>query len=556
MDWLMIRYHFICLFVFLASAISQSMSEHFKFQKISHITMQRSRLLLQSSIGSTIGKRRQRPKSRFSIAQNYAKMVPARLQLQAMNRSSFPEMIKYSLPTSIDDDSTTESISQLRPEVQLALQRFLSSTSSHGQSDHSSSSEVTPTLVQSMAAKPILEGRNVFLAAETGSGKTLAYMAPIMSLLRSEEQDHGVLRLNRRPRCLILVPSKELCLQTASVAKQLSRDAKLRCEAVLDRVSKHKGEYDGMVDVVVSTPQKFLYQLEHGVFSVTDLRYLVVDEADTMLQKDFGPLVKDILFRIRTGKKQPNKDKTKNPFRKDLPAAENTTIPNISDDSFSEFNTGIGIKRNLQCIFVSATVPKTLAPGTSSRDLPQDMVHIVTPRIHSPSPLLKQRFINISGDGSTRQKVLMKVLFELPPKDEPAIVFCNKLGGVKSLLSWMTSVPELLDCVGGKDKIGMLSSNQTSEERHRVLQQFQNGEFSMLVCTDVASRGLDTTRARHVILYDFPVTAVDYLHRVGRTARAGLGGRATSIVGKRDQALADFIQKSLRSNKNLSTPSP
>ena len=153
----------------------------------------------------------------------------------------------------------------------------------------------------------------------------------------------------------------------------------------------------------------------------------------------------------------------------------------------------------------------------------------------------------MEGHGDNKQKALTNLLYEVPPKDEQTIIFCNTLGCVRSLQSWLTGIPAIQEVSGGLDRIGVLHGKLTQEERKKMMKAFQQGDISLLISTDVASRGLDSRHTKHVILYDFPYSATDYLHRVGRTARAGAGGKATSLIGKKDKKLADQIQVCIRS---------
>lgn len=138
---------------------------------------------------------------------------------------------------------------------------------------------------------------------------------------------------------------------------------------------------------------------------------------------------------------------------------------------------------------------------------------------------------------------------ELPPKDNPTLIFCNTIASARSLESYLANIPEAMDMVGGKEKLLPFHSMISKDVRTDYVNLFQSGKASTLLCTDIAARGLDLPSVAHVILYDFPKSAIDYLHRVGRTARAGRDGKATSLVGKWDRKIAEDIQRSIRSKK-------
>lgn len=152
-----------------------------------------------------------------------------------------------------------------------------------------------PSAIQMLATPEIAAGKHVLLAAETGSGKTLAYMAPIVSRLRMEEDQLGYKRLPRRPRALVLVPSRELVQQVTAVGKSLSHLAKFRIEGITDKKPHCKGDLEGLIDIVVGVPSKIAHFKESQMLHFSNLRYLVVDEADTMLDKDFGEQVREFI---------------------------------------------------------------------------------------------------------------------------------------------------------------------------------------------------------------------------------------------------------------------
>lgn len=131
------------------------------------------------------------------------------------------------------------------------------------------------------------------------------------------------------------------------------------------------------------------------------------------------------------------------------------------------------------------------------------------------------------------------------------MIFCNTLGGVRALESWLTGLPEVVEMAGGPGKIVALHARMTRDDRAAVYERFKSGEVTTLICTDIASRGVDTLAVKHVVLYDFPYSAIDYLHRVGRTARNGTQGKATSLVAKKDRELAAQIQDAVKRRASI-----
>ncbi|KAI3630506.1 hypothetical protein MIR68_011941 [Amoeboaphelidium protococcarum] len=362
-----------------------------------------------------------------------------------------------------------------------------------------------PTAIQILAIPEILKRRNVLLAAETSSGKTLTYLLPLINQLKQQEEVDGFLRLIRRPRVLIVVPSKELVHQVTQTVKQVGHHAKIRVESILDRKPQKKRDFDGCFDIVVTTPIKLKYYLQDKMIQLNDLQCLVVDEADTMMDKDFAVDIKSLIDSIK------------------------------ANDT----------RKKCQFIFSSATIPKALDKQLDD-EFGDDILKIASPRLHKTVPALRQRFIHLDGHGDNKQQTLLRVLTELPPKDCPTLIFCNTLASCRSLQSWLSSHDVFTDLNGGADKMQSIHSKVERDDRFMAIKQFEQGALNTLICTDIASRGINTLAARHVIMYDFPQSAADYLHRVGRTARLTPSirqeGKATALVSRRDRQLASEIE--------------
>lgn len=250
-------------------------------------------------------------------------------------------------------------------------------------------------------------------------------------------------------------------------------------------------------------PTTFLTHVHNGVVSLASTRHLVLDEADSLFDAGWGTECREII----------------------------QTVSKISAD------------KPHQVIIVSATLPRSvnsvldeLLPGTQ---------RITTPGMHRALPNLRQSFIDLKRFNNNRQLALLEVL-RRNTRDNKTMVFCNTRSSAEVLHTFLASkaisaLAMYQDAPGGREEAMRAFAADDGEERSRLM-----------VCTDVASRGVDTTWVDHVILYDFPMNVIDYLHRVGRTARAGKGGKATGLVGRRDRMLAMRIQKSTRSGTVLS----
>lgn len=460
----------------------------------------------------------------------------------------------------------------LRKEVREAVKQVVSEKLSTVSPHLKAGPEDTkPTEIQALGIPEILKpNQSVFLAAETGSGKTLAYALPLISQLKQQEEH----RKGMGPRLLVVVPSRELVKQVVGTFKTLAHHIKFRTFGVHLGVARRSlrtnlEQTERPIDVLVSTPAAVLrYMQKDPLFSMKELRYLVVDEADSLMDShSFGKQTQKLLDLVVKDKCQ-------------------------------------------QAVFVSATLPKLIQEQIVRRF--PDTVHVTTPSLHRAPQKLVQNFIDVSKDYQGHRLNALWYVLKTAASDKHIIVFCNnrqhanlvhrelgKRGMGALLLAGETrekrpkeearkkdsSVVRKKDVTDAWERATWYEGQKKEEEepisgvsvqdlqakvptydRTAVLQAFVNDQpiptdllpptlsgpgpadsrRKILVCTDIASRGLDTTCVSHVILFDFPTTAIDYLHRSGRTARAGSRGRVTALVGKRDRRLADQIRLAIR----------
>ncbi|KAJ3162484.1 hypothetical protein HDU86_004966 [Geranomyces michiganensis] len=409
-----------------------------------------------------------------------------------------------------------------------------------------------PTAIQALCIPEIMQNPNVALlcAAETGGGKTAAYLLPVISRLKEEEEmlaaavnpeereklavveainadgsttsalsGTATVRKLRRPRAVIVVPSRELVAQVTASAKAICHEVRLRVVGAHAGMATAEVEArfaNAPVDILVATPGSLNWLMRRCGFALSQTRHLVIDEADTMTDEDFGPELDAILRSART-------------FATDL-------------------------NRACQYVFVSATVPLTLS-RMLDRHFP-DIKRITTPNVHRTVPGLRQRFMRLDGS-TTKPAMLLDVLKRAVIDDDRIIVFCNTRKSCETAAAALREkgydAHDISSNVEVRDRTKALKSftAEPSAPAHEGSDQSE-GENSgrrkpmILVATDIASRGLDTVNVGHVILYDFPQTAIDYLHRVGRTARNGAKGKATSIISKKERKLADKIEDDVR----------
>ncbi|GAB4819540.1 hypothetical protein N2152v2_006586 [Parachlorella kessleri] len=363
-----------------------------------------------------------------------------------------------------------------------------------------------PTEIQSAAVPAILRDRrsDFLLASHTGSGKTLAYLLPIVHILKQAETS-GVATKPRRPRALVLGPTRELTDQILLVAKQLSHQAKFRSACVNGGGDwgKQREQLERAIDVVVGTPSKVVQHAEKGSMYYGDVEVVVIDEADTMFDRGFGPEVKAILKAVR-GKEQP-----------------------------------------ARCIMVSATMSKAVR-RLIEEEFPR-MRTLETQTLHRGVAGARHAFLPLPPGSADKLEVLVQVVEGEQRRGRRLMVFCNTLDSCRAAEHHLRERGIATVCYHGdvpldgrRAAIAAFSAADDSEEA-------EGRGCPILVATDLAARGLDIPgRVDHVVNFDFPLNPIDYLHRTGRTARAGATGRITSLVGKGDRVLAQRVEEALQ----------
>lgn len=343
----------------------------------------------------------------------------------------------------------------------------------------------TPTPVQLRAVPLVLAGRDVLASAETGSGKTLAFCLPVLQAL-AENQLPAAGR-QRRVRALILVPTRELAVQIGEVARQLARHEAqaVKVTVVFGGVSINPQMMGlrGGADLVVATPGRLLDLIDHNALELSAVQTLVLDEADRLLDLGFEQELQRILAL--------------------LPAKRHN-------------------------LFFSATLPpavQALAAGLLKAPARVDVAPVVL-----DIAAIAQQVIEVDAPRRTQllrhliaQRGWSRVLVFVATKHASEMV-ADKLRK-----AGLTAEPFHGELSQGK--------------RTQVLLDFKNSEVKVVVATDVAARGLDVSQLPVVVNYDLPRSAVDYVHRIGRTGRAGESGLALSFVSAATQAHWRLIEK-------------
>ena len=337
----------------------------------------------------------------------------------------------------------------------------------------------TPTPIQALALPELLEGEDVVGLAQTGSGKTAAFAIPLIESL--DRKARGV-------QALVLAPTRELAAQAATEISNLSRYNPVRPIVLCGGVSigpQIKALKNRSAAVVVGTPGRILDHLQRGTLRLDVVRYLVLDEADRMLDMGFAPDVGRILSRT--------------------PDSRQTAL-------------------------FSATMPGAIR-GMVSRHM-RSPRYLTVESEASTVDTVEQVYYRVDGRDKTRA---LQALIDA--EDDPlAIVFRKTKHGA-------TKLHRQLEREGYK--VALLHGGKSQSQRTKTLAGFAKGRSRILVATNVASRGLDIPDVSHVVNYDLPEDAETYVHRIGRTARAGKEGVAATLVGEAEVREFDKIQRSL-----------
>ena len=343
-----------------------------------------------------------------------------------------------------------------------------------------------PTPVQLQAIPVVLSGRDLLAKAQTGTGKTAAFGLPMIDRLLVRG---GAAAGTRKPRGLVLVPTRELALQVHKSLATYGVPANLRVTAIFGGVSIRPQiqELQRGTDIIVATPGRLLDHMEQRTVDLSAVQILTLDEADRMLDMGFLPPLRRIL--------------------KALPRERQTLL----------FSATI----SQEVVRLSADF--TRDPMRVDVSQGQVMAPTVTHRVH---PVADQR----KGD------LLTHVLTQAPIGQ--ALVFCKTKHG-------SNRVGQYLERAGVKAAV--IHGNKSQGARTKALSDFKAGRVNVLVATDIAARGLDIVQLPLVVNFDLPLVAEDYIHRAGRTGRAGLAGRAVSLVSPGDRDLLRDIQRLLSS---------
>ncbi len=341
-----------------------------------------------------------------------------------------------------------------------------------------------PTPIQTEAIPPALEGRDVLGIAQTGTGKTASFTLPMIQRLAKGRAKA------RMPRSLVLAPTRELAAQVAENFEKYGANHKLSMALLIGGVSF--GDQDAKltrgVDVLIATPGRLLDHFERGRLLLTGIEVMVVDEADRMLDMGFIPDIEKI-FKLT-------------PMTR-------------------------------QTLFFSATMPPEIQRITDQ--FLHNPVRVEVAKPATTAETITQRIVNVpSKDDKLKRNALRELLRHKNVKN--GIIFCNRK-------STVDVVAKSLQKHGFNAR--PIHGDLAQAFRTETLDKFRNDEIQFLVASDVAARGLDIPAVSHVFNYDVPIHSDDYVHRIGRTGRAGREGAAMMLVTPADSKYYSAILKTI-----------
>ena len=348
-----------------------------------------------------------------------------------------------------------------------------------------------PTPIQAQAIPHALAGRDVLGCAQTGTGKTCAFALPILQRLTPEARDgerqggrkpmHG----GRAPRALILAPTRELASQILESFIAYGRGLPLRHTAIFGGVSQSRqvAAMRGGVDVVIATPGRLLDLINQGCVDLRSIEVLVLDEADRMLDMGFINDIRKIVAMV---------------------------------------------PKERQTLLFSATVSPEIRSLVDS--MLRDPVHVQTARESATADMVTQSVYMIER---AKKPLLLEHLLRQGDVGR-TLVFTRTKHGADRLVKFLHGAGINAEAIHG---------NKSQNARTRAMQGFRNGATRVLVATDIASRGIDVDDITHVVNFDMPIDAETYVHRIGRTARAGASGIAVSFCDRDEKGVLGAIER-------------
>lgn len=342
----------------------------------------------------------------------------------------------------------------------------------------------SPTPIQARAIPVVLEGKDVLGCAQTGTGKTAAFVIPMLEQIALRKKSEG----NRKVRGLIVTPTRELAIQIGENFREYGKYTNMNCTVVFGGVKQGKqtSSLKNGVDVIVATPGRLLDLMQQGFISLKDIEHFVLDEADRMLDMGFIHDVKKILEKL---------------------------------------------PKKRQSLFFSATMEKEVIK-LSNQILDQPIEIAVTPK-SSTAEIINQSIYFV--DKGNKSKLLLHILEDSSLTS--VLIFTRTKHGADKLVRILN-----------KNNISSaaIHGNKSQNARQKALGQFKDHKIRVLVATDIAARGIDIDELAYVINYELPNVAESYVHRIGRTGRAGAEGTAIAFCDATEKPYLKDIEKLIK----------
>ncbi|MEO8461551.1 MAG: DEAD/DEAH box helicase [Dokdonella sp.] len=354
-----------------------------------------------------------------------------------------------------------------------------------------------PTPIQLAAIPLVLEGKDIMAGAQTGTGKTAAFALPLLQRLDAARvrADGQQAAKQKHPRILVLTPTRELAAQVQDSFRTYGRHVGMRSTTIFGGVGIGP-QIDALrrgLDIVVATPGRLLDHMQQRTIDLSSIEVLVLDEADRMLDMGFLPAIRRVL----------------------------SALP----------------RQNRQTLLFSATFsPEIKALATQFM---RDPVEIQIAKPNTVAATVTHRVHPVNAEA--KRDLLMHLLDQ---KGSQALIFCRTKHGADKLCKQIDKADMRTAAIHG---------NKSQNARTRALADFKSGRIAILVATDIAARGLDIDQLPMVVNYDLPMVAEDYIHRIGRTGRAGAEGLAISLVSKGEEGLLRDIRKLLKQDIDIET---
>ena len=352
-----------------------------------------------------------------------------------------------------------------------------------------------PTSIQEKAIPLILNRKDVLGSAQTGTGKTAAFAIPILQHLYLDRQQNNS---SRKIRALIITPTRELAIQIADSFTTYGKYTGIKNTVVFGGVNQgaQTNALRRGIDVLVATPGRLLDLMDQGFIQLNNIEYFVLDEADRMLDMGFIHDIRKIIAQLPS-------------------------------------------KR--QSLFFSATMPENIVE--LSRKILKDPLKVEVSPVSSAAETLQQYLYYTNK--SSKKDLLFHILQD--QKIDQVLLFSRTKHGADKIAR---------NLVKQKIKTAAIHGDKAQNQRQKVLSQFKAGEIRVLVATDIAARGIDIEKLKYVINYDIPNIAETYVHRIGRSGRAGEEGTAISICEPEENTFIKDIEKLINKKIQLVRENP